>query len=135
MTLHRSPDRLRRAVCGMALAAALLPVTVPPAFAASDATVDPRGGSVRIYTSLATTAMKRLVQGLNPHFPNLKIEFVRAGSVEIIKRFVAERQAGLAGADLIHGADPGGFDYLAQQGWIDGSLADPDLVKDYRDGF
>ena len=62
---------------------------------------------------------------MNKHFPNLKIEFVRAGSVETVKRFVAERQAGRIGADLIHGADPGGFEYFAQKGWLDTRLAAP----------
>ena len=70
--------------------------------------VDNRSGTVRIYVSLATSAMTRLVAAVNKHFPNLKIDFVRAGSVETVKRFVAERQAGRIGADLIHGADPGG---------------------------
>lgn len=135
MTACRSPNRLRRAICGTALTAAFLPQTMPSASTAADTPADPRRGGVRIYTSLATSAMRKLIQGLNRHFPNLKIDFVRAGSVETVKRFVAERQAGLAGADLIHGADPGGFDYFAQQGWIDGGLVDADLVKDYRDGF
>jgi iron(III) transport system substrate-binding protein len=112
------------------------------ALLASDATsvhaqvpVDPRSGSVRIYVSLATSAMTRLVAALNRHFPNLKIDFVRAGSVETVKRFVAERQAGRIGADLIHGADPGGFEYFAQKGWLDPRLTALPLIQDYRDGF
>src|SRR5258708_36838496 len=61
--------------------------------------VDNRSGSVRIYVSLATSAMTKVVAAMNNHFPNLKIEFVRAGSVETVKRFVAERQAGGIGTD------------------------------------
>jgi iron(III) transport system substrate-binding protein len=72
---------------------------------------------------------------MNKHFPNLKIEFVRAGSVETVKRFVAERQAGRIGADLIHGADPGGFEYFAEKGWLDTRLAAPALTQNYRAGF
>jgi iron(III) transport system substrate-binding protein len=79
--------------------------------------------------------MTKLVTGLNQHFPNMKIEFVRAGSVETIKRFVAERQAGLVSSDLIHSADPGGFDYFAQQGWIDDSLTELPTLKQFREGF
>jgi iron(III) transport system substrate-binding protein len=97
--------------------------------------VDNRSGTVRIYVSLATSAMTKLVAAFRRHFPNLKIEFVRAGSVETVKRFVAERQAGRIGADLIHGADPGGFEYFAQKGWLDTRLSDLPLTKDYRDGF
>jgi iron(III) transport system substrate-binding protein len=97
--------------------------------------IDPRSGTVRIYVSLATSAMTKLVAGLNRHFPNLKIDFVRAGSVETVKRFVAERQAGRIGADLIHGADPGGFEYFAQKGWLDTRLTALPLVRDYRAGF
>jgi iron(III) transport system substrate-binding protein len=97
--------------------------------------VDPRGGTVRIYVSIATSAVAKLVAALKLHFPNLKIEFVRAGSVETVRRFVAERQAGRIGADLIHGADPGGFEYFAQKGWLDRRLAELPLTKDYRDGF
>jgi len=99
------------------------------------AAVDPRGGTVRIYLSVATSAATKLVAALKQHFPNLKIEFVRAGSVETMRRFIAERQAGRIGADLIHGADPGGFEYFAQKGWLDKRLAEPEIIKDYRDGF
>jgi iron(III) transport system substrate-binding protein len=106
-----------------------------PALAQDKTAVDPRSGSVRIYVSLATSAMTKLVAELNKHFPNLKIEFVRAGSVETVKRFVAERQAGRIGADLIHGADPGGFEYFAQKGWLDTRLSELPLTADYRDGF
>jgi iron(III) transport system substrate-binding protein len=120
-------------VCkGLAVAAFL----VASSARAQDAgAVDPRGGTVRIYVSLATSAMTRLVAALGKHFPNLKIDFVRAGSVETVKRFVAERQAGRIGADLIHGADPGGFEYFAQKGWLDTRLAALPLAQDYRDGF
>src|SRR5712671_276002 len=97
--------------------------------------VDARTGTVRIYVSLATSAMTKLVAAMNKHFPNLKIEFVRAGSVETVKRFVAERQAGRIGADLIHGADPGGFEYFAEKGWLDTRLAALPLTQDYREGF
>jgi iron(III) transport system substrate-binding protein len=119
---------------GVALAV-LAAVTATPAPAQDAATVDNRSGTVRIYVSLATSAMTKLVAVMNKHFPNLKIEFVRAGSVETVKRFVAERQAGRIGADLIHGADPGGFEYFAQKGWLDTRLAAPALIRNFRDGF
>jgi iron(III) transport system substrate-binding protein len=127
-----APRWLLRTGAGIALLAAL---AATPAVAQDAATVDPRSGTVRIYVSLATSAMTRLVAAMNKHFPNLKIEFVRAGSVETVKRFVAERQAGRIGADLIHGADPGGFEYFAQKGWLDTRLAAPSLTASYRDGF
>ena len=122
----------RRACVGLAVAAVLAAAS---ARAQDAGAVDPRGGTVRIYVSLATSAMTRLVAALGKHFPNLKIDFVRAGSVETVKRFVAERQAGRIGADLIHGADPGGFEYFAQKGWLDARLAALPLAQDYRDGF
>jgi len=122
----------RRACVGLAFAAVLAAAS---ARAQDAGAVDPRGGTVRIYVSLATSAMTRLVAALGKHFPNLKIDFVRAGSVETVKRFVAERQAGRIGADLIHGADPGGFEYFAQKGWLDARLAALPLAQDYRDGF
>src|SRR6516162_1896500 len=125
---------LRSRCAGLALAIAAILAASP--VAAQDAgTIDPRSGTVRIYVSLATSAMTRLVAAVGKHFPNLKIEFVRAGSVETVKRFVAERQAGRIGADLIHGADPGGFEYFAQKGWLDTRLTALPLVEDYRDGF
>lgn len=133
MTPPRTPDRLRRAFCGYALSLPLLPLA-RPARAASDP-IDPRTGSVRIDVSIATSAMTKLVKDLNQHFPNLKINFVRAGSIETVKRFVAERSAGMIGADLIHSADPGGFDYFSQKGWVDKSLTELPLINDYRDGF
>lgn len=99
------------------------------------AVVDTRSGTVRIYISVATSAAARLVAALKGHFPNLKVEFVRAGSVETVRRFIAERQTGRIGADLIHGADPGGFEYFGQKGWLDKRLAAPTITKEYRDGF
>jgi iron(III) transport system substrate-binding protein len=121
-----------RAGAGLVFAAVM---AASPAPAQDHGAVDPRAGSVRIYVSLATSAMTRLVAAMNQHFPNLKIDFVRAGSVETVKRFVAERQAGRIGADLIHGADPGGFEYFAEKGWLDTRLAALPLTQDYREGF
>jgi iron(III) transport system substrate-binding protein len=132
---ERKPDPLRRAICRYALTASLLPFASAIHAQTPGEPADPRSGSVRIDVSVSTSAMTKIVKGLNKHFPNLKIDFVRAGSIETVKRFVAERQAGLIGADLIHSADPGGFDYFAQKGWIDKSLTDLPLLKDYRDGF
>jgi iron(III) transport system substrate-binding protein len=126
------PRALIRAGAGLTVLAAL---AATPAPAQDASAIDNRSGTVRIYVSLATSAMTRLVAALNKHFPNLKIDFVRAGSVETVKRFVAERQAGRIGADLIHGADPGGFEYFAQKGWLDTRLAELPSTKDYRDGF
>jgi len=122
-------------LCTGAALALLAVVAATPAPAQDAAPVDHRSGSVRIYVSLATSAITRLVAAMTRHFPNLKIEFVRAGSVETVKRFVAERQAGRIGADLIHGADPGGFEYFAQKGWLDTRLAALPLTRDYREGF
>ena len=116
------------------LSVALL-AAVAPAAAQDTVSEDNRSGTVRIYVSLATSAMTRLVTAMNQHFPNLKIEFVRAGSVETVKRFVAERQAGRIAADLIHGADPGGFEFFAQKGWLDQRLAAASLTQAYRGGF
>src|SRR5205807_5712424 len=114
------PTPMSRRTFGAGAACALLTAAGAGSVRAqSTAAVDPRSGSVRIYVSLATSAMTRLVAALNRHFPNLKIDFVRAGSIETVKRFVAERQAGRIATDLIHGADPGGFEYFAQKGWLD----------------
>lgn len=135
MTRSSPPDRLRLCILRFALFVPLL-MGAPGVHAqVAKQPIDPRTGSVRIYESIATSAMSRLVKGLNVHFPNLKIEFVRAGSVETVKRFVAERQAGLVATDIIHSADPGGFDYFGQKGWLDKSLVDLPILKDYREGF
>jgi iron(III) transport system substrate-binding protein len=124
---------LRRAMSTTLVGFLMLATT--GAFAQDRGGVDPRGGTVRIYVSVATSAAAKVVAALKPHFPNLKIEFVRAGSVETVRRFVAERQAGRIGADLIHGADPGGFEYFAQKGWLDTRLAALAEVAAFRDGF
>jgi len=115
------------------LAAAVTAFALPAA--AQSMPVDARKGQVRIYVSLATEAVSRLVRELNKPFPNLKIEFVRAGSVETVNRFVAERQAGRIFPDLLHGADPGGFDYFAERGWIDKRLSELPLTESYLPGF
>src|ERR1700676_1734218 len=84
---------LLRSAAGLALLAV---VAASPSRAQSQdaGPVDPRTGSVRIYVSLATSAMTRLVAAMNKHFPNLKIDFVRAGSVERERPFVGERKGG-----------------------------------------
>lgn len=135
MTRSWSFDRTRRSLCLFGMALPLLPLASRAFAQATAEPADPRGGTVRIDVSIATSAMTRLVKGLNKHFPNLTINFVRAGSVETIKRFVAEREAGLIATDLIHSADPGGFDYFAQKGWLDTSLTEMPALKDFRDGF
>jgi iron(III) transport system substrate-binding protein len=128
---HRAGRNWRAA----AVLAALSVLVARPCWADDRAPPDLRSGTVRIYLSIATSAAAKLVTALKEHFPNLKIEFVRAGSVETVRRFIAERQAGRIGVDLIHGADPGGFDYFAQKGWLDKRLTDPEITKDYRGGF
>ena len=123
--------------CGIGLGAVLLTAALfaAPARCEDAAPIDPRKGTVRLYVSLATDATTRLVHALRRHFPNLAIEFVRAGSVETVRRFAAERQAGRISADLLHGADPGGFEYFAAKGWLDGRLAQPSLLQSFRPGF
>jgi iron(III) transport system substrate-binding protein len=120
--------------CASLLAAS---IAVLSPVSAQETKPDPRTGTVRIYVSVSTDAIAKLVKAYAKPFPNLKIEFVRAGSVETIKRFTAERQAGRIGADLIHGADPGGFDYFGSKGWLDQRLAQLPLVdtmpKDFSD--
>lgn len=119
---------------GLAGAVALGQFSVP-AFAQSASAPDPRSGTVTIYISISTSAATRLVAAMKPHFPNLTIKFVRAGSLETVKRFVAERQAGRVGTDLIHGADAGGFDYFGQQHWLDPRLPAQVDLTNYRDDF
>src|SRR5262249_26215555 len=128
------PDALRRSICRYALLLPALPLAAR-ARAQTSEPVDPRTGNVRINVSIATKAMTKLVNGLNQHLPRLKIGVRRAGAIDTGKPRVAEREAGLMSAGLVHSADPGGFDYFAQKGWIDRSLAELPLVKDYRDGF
>jgi len=126
--------RLYRRVAAHAVLGALLLVAgLSPGLTQS--AVDPRSGQTRIYVSLATEAVSRLVTELKKPFPNLKIEFVRAGSVETVNRFVAERQAGRVFPDLLHGADPGGFDYFSDRGWIDKRLAELPLADNFLPGF
>jgi iron(III) transport system substrate-binding protein len=128
----------RRTALGRFAAAGVLagfPALSLPAAAQTSAKVDPRTGTVRIYVSLATDAVTKLVDALKLHFPNLTCEFVRAGSEETVKRFVAERQAGQIYADLIHAADPGGFQYFATQGWLDTRLMQPSIIRDFPPQF
>src|SRR3954470_4690467 len=129
--MRNTRSTLRPAVA--ILGALILASSWSPALA--QAPVDSRAGQTRIYVSLATEAVARLVGELKKPFPNLKIEFVRAGSVETVNRFVAERQAGRIFPDLLHGADPGGFDYFAERGWIDKRLAELPLANDFLPGF
>src|SRR5262249_5615373 len=100
MNRHGSTSTSRMSLLAIAGCLGLM-IQPSPSFAQEP--VDNRSGTVRIHISLATSAMTKLVAAFRKHFPNLKIEFVRAGSVETVKRFVAERQAGRIGTDLIHG--------------------------------
>src|SRR5258708_24080680 len=95
----RIPRRLIRAGAGLTVLAVL---AATPAPAQDAAAVDNRSGTVRLYVSLATSAMTPPVAALNKHFPNLKIEFLRAGSVETAQRFFAHPQARGLTPGLLH---------------------------------
>ncbi len=126
---------LERLAAAGALASGLPALPLPAAAQPAMMKPDPRSGTVRLYVSLATDATTKLVDALKQHFPNLACEFVRAGSEETVKRFVAERQAGQIYADLVHAADPGGFQYFASKGWLDTRLTQPSIVRDYPPAF
>jgi len=119
----------------LAMLAALLAVSMAAA-ARAEASVDRRKGEFRIYISMTTSKdINVIVEAFNKHFPNIKVDWVRAGSLKTVNRFVAERQAGRVFTDLVHAADPGGFFYFADKGWIDKRLAQLPLTEDYRQGF
>jgi iron(III) transport system substrate-binding protein len=127
--------RIRRWIETLATLSALLAACIPAA-SAEETSVDQRKGEFRIYISMTTSKdINLMMEAFNKHFPNIKVDWVRAGSVKTVNRFVAERQAGRIFADLVHAADPGGFFYFADKGWIDKRLAQLPLTDDYREGF
>jgi iron(III) transport system substrate-binding protein len=137
MLQYVKSNRVRLLACQLAAVAilqfgggALMPARAQDSASAPD----PRSGTATIYISLATSAVNKMLAALKPHFPNLDIKFVRAGSIETIKRFTAERQAGRVGTDLIHGADPGGFDYFGEKQWMDPRLVTETDLSQYPEG-
>jgi len=135
MTTILPAHRARRLITTAAMLAMLPAVGMPPA-AGEQAAVDPQKGEFRIYVSLTTSKdMSLIVEAFNKRYPNIKVDWVRAGSVKTVARFVAERQAGRIFADLVHAADPGGFFYFADKGWVDKRLAQLPVTADYRAGF
>jgi iron(III) transport system substrate-binding protein len=127
--------RIRARIATLATLTSLIAVSVSAA-SAEEAFGDQRKGEFRIYISMTTSKdISVMVEGFNKHFPNIKVDWVRAGSLKTVNRFVAERQAGRVYADLVHAADPGGFYYFADKGWIDKRLAELPVTEDYREGF
>jgi iron(III) transport system substrate-binding protein len=120
---------------GMTTLVAPLAISIAAA-SGEEASVDQRKGQFRIYISMTTSKdVNVMMEAFNKHFPNIKVDWIRAGSIKTVNRFVAERQAGRIFADLVHAADPGGFFYFADKGWVDKRLAQLPLTQDYREGF
>ena len=93
-----------------------------PSLRAAGFTPDPvdlaaarKEGKVSWYTSTPLDAAQQIAE-LFQQETGIKVELFRSGGSAVLRRFMQERQAGLAAADVLTTSDPGAAALLARQG-------------------
>lgn len=76
---------------------------------------------VIFYSSIGGKAQQVMLDALKKKLPDIKVNWVGGGGVGIFRRLVSERLAGAGKIDLFTSSHVGGFAYLDNQGWVDGS--------------
>lgn len=111
----------------------LKPQTFGVAVLLAVATVPAEAETVQFYSSLTTTANEAMMSKLQEVYPDLEIEWVRAGGVGLFQRFVSERYAGAGNIDLLHFSYTPGWYLLADEGWVVEGVADGGEAEAYYD--
>ncbi len=92
-----------------------------------------RADGVQFYSSLTTAANEAMMGQLGEVFPDIEIEWVRAGGVGLFQRFVSERYAGAGNIDLLHFSYTPGWYLLADEGWAVEGVASGGEADAYYD--
>jgi iron(III) transport system substrate-binding protein len=94
-------------VCGAVLAVS---VGSMPVFAQSE--------SVNLYSSMVLDVIEPIIEEFEARHPDIRIDLLYSGSVELEQRIFAEIEAGNLRADVIWAANPALFLNLKQAGWL-----------------
>lgn len=95
-------------VCGTVVLAAS--VASAPVFAQSE--------SVNLYSSMVLDVIEPIIEEFEARHPDIRIDLLYSGSVELEQRIFAEIEAGNLRADVIWAANPALFLNLKQAGWL-----------------
>jgi len=95
----------------------VLALTLAPGAGAGPARPD-AGGSLVLYTSVVPDVVASLARGFMDRHPQVKLEFLRAGSAELDRRVQAELAAGGIRADLLWLLDPPALMALRERGQL-----------------
>src|SRR3954470_9765850 len=106
----------RRSVLGGAMALSL-PRFGGPALAAEavDVAAAKKEGNVTLYTSAPIAAAQKVANSFQQKY-EIKVELFRSGGTQVLRRFMMERDAGHAGADVLVSSDPSAVLDLAAKG-------------------
>lgn len=74
-------------------------------------------GVVRWYTSMPTWAGDYICEEFTNRY-GIKVERYRAGAVQVIQKFVTEREGGIVNADVIESVHPAAFADMGRRGWL-----------------
>jgi iron(III) transport system substrate-binding protein len=94
------------------IAGALLAATVvtTPALAQS--------GTVNFYSSMVLDVVEPIIEEFHARHPDIRVDLLYSGSVELEQRIFAEIEAGDLRADVIWAANPALFLNLKEAGWL-----------------
>lgn len=85
---------------------------------ASTAAIASPSGQVNFYTSMQLNVVEPIVESFNAVYPDVKVDLLYSGSVELEQRIFSEIEAGRLRADVVWAANPALFINLKEQGWL-----------------
>ena len=103
------------------------------ALTAVSATAFAAPGSLMIYTSTPNEAMTALVAEFNKAHPEVKVEFFRSGTTEVLNKLQAEFAAGAPQPDVVFIADAVAMQQLKDDGRLMAYADAP--IQGFPDGF
>lgn len=85
--------------------------------AAAPAAAQP-SGTVNFYSSMVLDVVEPIIEEFHARHPDIRIDLLYSGSVELEQRIFAEIEAGNLRADVIWAANPALFLNLKEAGWL-----------------
>ncbi|PWV81546.1 extracellular solute-binding protein [Halomonas sp. A11-A] len=75
-------------------------------------------GTLNFYTSMQLDVVEPIVEAFEAQFPEVSVDLLYSGSVELEQRIFSEIEAGRLRADVIWAANPALFMNLKEAGWL-----------------
>ncbi|PAU76499.1 extracellular solute-binding protein [Halomonas salipaludis] len=97
-------------------------------------------GTVTFYSSMQLDVVEPIIEAFEERHPEIEIDLLYSGSVELEQRIFSEIEAGRLRADVIWAANPALFLNLKEQGWLaahdsEHKHAIPEGLRDADDMF